>query len=69
MGLGKLTSNLLTHMDLHKQNNKLVRAYFGTLWCTEEPWANTNLQDLPQPRLGGSHHLSPYSILCVWPRD
>ncbi len=24
MGLGKLTSNSLTHMDLHKPNNKLV---------------------------------------------
>jgi len=26
MGLGRLTSNSLTHMDLHKPNNKLVSA-------------------------------------------
>jgi hypothetical protein len=25
-GLGKLTSNSITHMDLHKPNNKLVNA-------------------------------------------
>jgi hypothetical protein len=26
-------------------------------------------QDSPQPGLGGSHHLPPYSILCDSPRD
>jgi len=26
-------------------------------------------QDSPRPGLGGSHHLPPYSILCVWPQD
>jgi len=25
-------------------------------------------QDSPQPGLGGSHHLPPYSIFCGWPR-
>ncbi len=25
---------------------------------------NTDTQDSPRPRLGGSHHLPPYSILC-----
>jgi hypothetical protein len=25
-------------------------------------------QDSPQPKLGGSHHLPPYSILCSSPR-
>jgi hypothetical protein len=25
-GLGRLTSNSITHMDLHKPNNKLVKA-------------------------------------------
>jgi hypothetical protein len=24
-------------------------------------------QDSSQPRLGGSHHLPMYSILCAWP--
>ncbi len=27
----------------------------------------TNSQDSPQPKLGGSHHLPPYNILCAWP--
>jgi hypothetical protein len=26
-------------------------------------------QDSPRPRLGGSHHLPPYSILCAFPWD
>jgi hypothetical protein len=32
-------------------------------------WATGNLdtQDSPRPELGGSHHLSPYSILCASP--
>jgi len=29
---------------------------------------NTDTQDSPRPRLGGSHHLPPYSILCTSPR-
>jgi hypothetical protein len=37
-------------------------------WCTNEPRANSTSQDSPRPRLGGSHHLPPYSILCVWPQ-
>ncbi len=27
MGLGRMTSNSITHTDLHKLNNKLVNAY------------------------------------------
>ncbi len=41
----------------------------GALWCTDEPWANTDSQDSPWPGLGGSHHLPSYSILCDWPWD
>jgi len=33
----------------------------------DEPWANMDSQDSSQPKLGGSHHLPPYSIFCVWP--
>jgi hypothetical protein len=39
------------------------------LWCTDEPREPTDSQNSPQPELGGIHHLPPYSILCVWPRD
>jgi hypothetical protein len=35
----------------------------------DEPQANTNSQNSPWPKLEGSHHLPPYSILCAWPRD
>ncbi len=30
---------------------------------------NTDTQDLSRPKLGGSHHLLPYNILCGWPRS
>jgi hypothetical protein len=56
MGLGRLTSNSITHINLHKPNNKLV-SVFGALWCMDEPWVNTDSQDSPWPGLGGSHHL------------
>jgi hypothetical protein len=32
------------------------------------PQATLDSQDSPQPELGGSHHLPPYSILCASPR-
>jgi hypothetical protein len=64
-GLRRLTSKSITHMDLHKPNNKLVSAQLEHFWCTDEPRANTNSQDSPWPRLRGSHHLPPYTILCV----
>ncbi len=30
--------------------------------------SNTDTQDSPRPRLGRSHHLPPYSILCTSPQ-
>jgi len=30
---------------------------------------NTDTQDSPRPRFGGSHHLPPYSIFCDSPRS
>ncbi len=68
-GLGRLTSKSITHIDLHKLNNKLVSAQLH-LWCTYESWADTDSQDSPQTRLRGSHHFPPYSIflcLATWP--
>jgi hypothetical protein len=64
MGLRRMTSNSITHTNLHKLNNKLVSA---KLECTNEPLANTNLQDSPRPGLEGRHQLPLYSILCAWP--
>ncbi len=68
-GLARLTSKSIIHTELHKPNDKLVDAQLEHLWCTDEPRANTNSQNSPQPGLGGSHHLPPYSILYAWPRD
>jgi hypothetical protein len=67
MGLGGVTSGSIIHMDLHRANNKLVNAKLEHFWCTDEPRANTNSQDLPWRELEGNHHLPPYSILCDWP--
>jgi len=65
-GLRRLIRNLITHIDLHKLN-KLVSAQLEHLWCTDESRAYTYSHDSPQPGLGGSHHLPPYSILYAWP--
>ncbi len=67
-GLRRLTSKSITHIDLHKLNNKLVSAYLEHFWCKDKSWANTDSQDSPRPIFGGNHHLLPYSILCAWPR-
>jgi hypothetical protein len=66
-GLGRMTSKSITHTDLHKPNNKLVSVWLEHFWCTDKPQANTNSQDSPRPRFGGSHHLPPYSIFYAWP--
>ncbi len=65
--LGRMTNGSIVHMHMHKPNNKLVNAYLKHFWCTDEPWANMDSQDSRWPRLGGSHHLPVYSILCAWP--
>ncbi len=41
----------------------------GTFLVLGRTTGNMNTQDSPQPRLGGSHHLPPYSILCTSPRS
>jgi hypothetical protein len=68
-GLERLTSKSITHMDLHKPNNKLVNAHLEHLWCIDEPWANMDLQDSPLPKLGGIHHLPPYNIFYSWAQE
>jgi len=70
-GLGRLISKSIIHTNLHKLNNKLVSVQLEHLWCMDEPRVNTNSQDSqdsPQPKLGGSHYLPPYIILCAWPQ-
>ncbi len=67
-GLGRVTSESIIHTDLHKPNNKMVNAQLEHFWCIDEPRANTNSQDSPRPRLKGSHHLPPYSIIGAYTR-
>ncbi len=44
--LRRLKNKSITHMDLHKPNDKLVNAQLEHLWCTNKPRSNTDLQDL-----------------------
>ncbi len=60
---------LLSYLVLHpKPTNKLVRTHFAPFWCWDKPRATLDSFDSPRPRFGGSHHLPPYSILCVTSR-
>jgi len=36
-GLGRLTSKSITHMNLHKSNNKLVSTSLEHFWCMDSP--------------------------------
>jgi len=60
---------MLLHNPASKTNPKLVRTHSASIWCWDKPRATLDSLDSPQPRLGGSHHLPPYSILCVTPRE
>ncbi len=41
----------------------------GTPLVLGQAKGNTDTQDSPRPKLGGSHHLPLYNILCGWPRS
>jgi hypothetical protein len=45
----------------------MVSPHYGSLLVLGQATGNTNSLDSPRPRLGGSHHLPPYSILCITP--
>jgi hypothetical protein len=50
---------------LHKTNHEWVSSPSGTHLVLGQATGNTTSLDSPRPELGGSHHLPPYSILCV----
>jgi hypothetical protein len=60
---------MLLHGPASKTNHKLVRTQSAPFWCWDKPRATLDSLDSPRPRLGGSHHFPPYSILCVTPRE
>jgi hypothetical protein len=43
----------------------VVRTHYASFWCWDKPRATLDSFDSPRLGLGGSHHLPPYSILCV----
>jgi hypothetical protein len=64
--LGRGTTYLVTQFCI-KTNHKLVSSPSETLLVLGQATGNTDSLDSPRPKLGGSHHLPPYSILCVVP--
>ncbi len=47
----------------------MVSFHSGSILVLRQDTGNTDSLDSPRPGLGGSHHLPPYSILCVRPLD
>jgi hypothetical protein len=60
---------MLLHGPASKTNHKLVRTHYALIWCWDKPWVTLDSLYSPRPELRGSHHLPPYSILCVTPRE
>jgi len=60
---------MFLHGHASKTNHKLVRTHSALIWCWDKPRATLDSLDSPRPGLGGSHHLPPYSIFCVTPRE
>ncbi len=51
-----------------KPTNKLVSSHLESLLVLGQTTGNMDSLDSPRPRLGGSHHLPPYSIIYVCPQ-
>jgi hypothetical protein len=64
--LGRGTTYLITRSCI-KTNHNLVILPSETLLVLEQAMGNTDSLDSPRLGFGGSHHLPPYSILCVAP--
>ncbi len=57
----------MLHGLASKTNHKFVKTHSAPFWCWDKPRATLDSLDSPRLGLGGSHHLPPYSILCVAP--
>ncbi len=65
--LGRGTSR--SSLNLHPQTNHTgLVSHFGTPLGVGTSHGHFGPQNSPRPEFGGSHHLPPYSILCVTPR-
>ncbi len=59
---------LIIHSNLHPTNQQVVQfTFWSTFNARKKPRATLDSQDSSQPGFEGSHHLPPYSILCVSP--
>jgi hypothetical protein len=63
MRLGKWQAST-THMDLHKTNTRWLVHSWST-FGVKTSHGQLDSQDSPRLRLGGSHHLPPFNILCA----
>jgi len=60
---------MFLHDPASKTNHKLVITHSALIWCWDKLRATSDSLDSPWPGLEGSHHLPPYSILCVTLRE
>jgi hypothetical protein len=67
MGLGKVTSFSITHLNLHPTNHKLVSSFSGTPLVLGWATGNFRLTRLTTAQTQGKPPPSPYSILYVTP--
>jgi hypothetical protein len=66
MGLGRIDKlQLLTRT--YTKPTQSGKCIVWALLVLGRTMGNSHTQDSPRPRLGGSHHLPPYSILCAYP--
>jgi hypothetical protein len=63
--LGRGTSYLVTRSCIQNQPTSWLVHIRNILGVENKPRATLDSLNSPRPGLGGSHHLPPYSILCV----
>jgi hypothetical protein len=56
---------MISHKSASKTNHKRISSHLGTPLGVGTSHGQLDSLDSPRPQLGGSHHLPPYSILCV----
>ncbi len=67
-GLDQKEGQTIQLLGPASKTNQQVGLYsFGTLLVLGQATGNTDSLDSPRPGLEGSHHLPPYSIICVTP--
>ncbi len=68
-GTKKIDKHFTYSHGLAQTKQQIDQCVIVALQCMDKAWANIGSQDSSRPRLGGSHHLPPYSTLYAWPQD